>query len=414
MRVAYVTDEYPPCRQCGGIGSYVANITQLLVDHGHEVHVFCQKDGISKPTAGQIIHPVTAWDLPTSILRYAYYRSLGRVVGAVQSRVRWGVSVGRAIRRVEQDSGRLFDAVEIPEAGGFAGLIKLGGVRSPIVVRMHSGERMLRRHSGVSWTCASWLIALLERWSIRHADLVTAPSSAIIEETRLDLGISQKSRVLTYPNPLAQLDVAAGGDDSVRDPFLMLTVGRLCIIKGTDLALDAFQLLCDEVPRLRLVMVGRNLGMSAIDARLQSLERRTSRVVCTGELSALEVENWMAKAGIVIVASRFESYSLVTVEALRAGCLVIAARVGALPEIITHGANGLLFEPGSVQDLARAVTWALEHSDRCEQLRLAGQAWVREQLAPERLLRSITDAYALAGESSGWRDLERCEAGGKE
>jgi glycogen synthase len=403
MIVGLVTDEYPPARVAGGIGSYTRNLARLLAGHNHEVHVFCQHDGITKTTSGEIIHSVKACDLPTRLLRYVYYRSLGRLASSLQFRIRWGVSVGRAIRGIEQHLGRPFDVVEIPDAGGYAGLIRLGGLRSPILIRMHCAAGVFRRHAGVPVSFSGRLIECLERWSIRYAGLVTAPSDAIVRETRADLGIGPESRVLTYPNPLPAGDDKPNGNASSRDPYLLLAVGWLSLLKGTDLALDAFQDLHDEIPALRLVLIGRNLGMPAIEAKLHSMRLRTSRLTCAGEVASEEVGSWMARAGILIVPSRFESYSLVTVEALRSGCLVIAARSGALPEIITHGVNGLLFEPGSRRDLVRMVKWALEHPDRCEEIRRMGLHWVAEHLAPTRLLHSITSAYALAKQSRGNR-----------
>jgi glycosyltransferase involved in cell wall biosynthesis len=54
----------------------------------------------------------------------------------------------------------------------------------------------------------------------------------------------------------------------------------------------------------------------------------------------------------VIPSVVWETYSVVAREGMACGIPVIASRLGALPEAVRHGQNGLLFEPGSALDLA--------------------------------------------------------------
>jgi glycosyltransferase involved in cell wall biosynthesis len=58
---------------------------------------------------------------------------------------------------------------------------------------------------------------------------------------------------------------------------------------------------------------------------------------------------------VVVPSLVWETYSIVAREAMSLGIPVIASRIGALPEAIRHGDNGLLFTPGSAQELARIL-----------------------------------------------------------
>jgi glycosyltransferase involved in cell wall biosynthesis len=58
-----------------------------------------------------------------------------------------------------------------------------------------------------------------------------------------------------------------------------------------------------------------------------------------------------------------ENASFAVTEALAAGRPVIAARAGALPELVQHGENGLLFEPGDAADLAAQLRRLLVEPD---------------------------------------------------
>jgi len=64
-----------------------------------------------------------------------------------------------------------------------------------------------------------------------------------------------------------------------------------------------------------------------------------------------------------------ETFSIVAREALMAGLPVVAARRGALPEVVRDGANGLLFEPEEAADLRRCLARLIAEPDLLERLR---------------------------------------------
>ena len=76
----------------------------------------------------------------------------------------------------------------------------------------------------------------------------------------------------------------------------------------------------------------------------------------TGALPHDEIPRQLAAIDVLVVPSIWEENSpFVVWEAMLAGVPVVASRVGGIPEIVEHGRNGLLFEPGSVDDLERAL-----------------------------------------------------------
>jgi glycosyltransferase involved in cell wall biosynthesis len=135
---------------------------------------------------------------------------------------------------------------------------------------------------------------------------------------------------------------------------IALFLGLIRPYKGVDLLLEAWHRLpagCnwhlvvagepwgDQGKRLR-----RQVDRLGIGARVR-LELRW--------IPEREVGSWLAAADLVVLPYRSGSQSAVAPLALGAGRPVVASRVGGLPEVVHHGVNGLLVEPGSVDALAR-------------------------------------------------------------
>ena len=70
-----------------------------------------------------------------------------------------------------------------------------------------------------------------------------------------------------------------------------------------------------------------------------------------------------AEAAVLLFPSRYEGYGLPPLEAMAGGCAVVSTRVGAVPEIIEDGVNGLLVPPEDVEGMAGAMLRLLRHAD---------------------------------------------------
>jgi glycosyltransferase involved in cell wall biosynthesis len=79
------------------------------------------------------------------------------------------------------------------------------------------------------------------------------------------------------------------------------------------------------------------------------------RVHFTGILSDAELERRYAACNIVVMPSRYESFGLVLLEAMRYGKPIVSSNVGGIAEVIRDGETGLLVPPGDAAALESAI-----------------------------------------------------------
>ena len=132
-----------------------------------------------------------------------------------------------------------------------------------------------------------------------------------------------------------------------------LTVANLLPEKGY---LDILAALAQLPARgWRWHIVGSEVVDPAFSRRFRAaanLRKLTQQINWHGALPQARVAELMVAADIFIFASYYESYAMVLAEAAALRLPMISTRVGAAEELITHGGNGFLFEPGDSDCLA--------------------------------------------------------------
>ncbi|MBI4239917.1 glycosyltransferase [Candidatus Uhrbacteria bacterium] len=98
------------------------------------------------------------------------------------------------------------------------------------------------------------------------------------------------------------------------------------------------------------------------------------------------------KHACVVVPSRwYEVFGYVVLESYAVRLPVIAARIGALPEVTCH--SDLLFEPGNAYDLAQKIFFILQSPERCQEYGLQGKAHVENFFSPDVYYLKLRDIY---------------------
>lgn len=173
--------------------------------------------------------------------------------------------------------------------------------------------------------------------------------SPAAEELRSDLGIGKATPVL-------------------------LSVGALVMQKGYPVLLEAYAALAAEgLPDCVHLIVGRG------DQR-ESLENFVKEHGLEKVIRFLgwrdDVPDLLDLADVFVFPTRFEGFPFALLEAMAAGCPVLASDASSIPEVVEDGVTGLLFRDGDSESLAQRLRRVLRDREELPGIARAGRSVV--------------------------------------
>lgn len=149
-------------------------------------------------------------------------------------------------------------------------------------------------------------------------------------------------------------------DDAMREPKLLLAVGRLVEKKGFKDLVEACGVMRDSGTAFKCLIVGDGPERARLARRISELQLG-DYVMLSAPQPQEELLNTMRRASAVVLpcvvseSGDRDGLPTVLLEALAMGLPAISTTVSGIPEIIDHEQNGLLVPPGDPQTLAAAM-----------------------------------------------------------
>ena len=217
----------------------------------------------------------------------------------------------------------------------------------------------------------------LKRKAFRKASRVVVVSKQLLEKVR-------------EIEPTAEAEIISMGCDTTmfspkyrkenyfnqNEKKVILFVGRLEEVKGVEYLIDAMQYL-----DAKLVIA----GSGSLEARLKKQAAIYGEdVEFIGAKTHAQLREIYASADAFVMSSvttrdgAKEGFGLVMLEAMASGIPVVAFESGGIPQLITHGENGLLCEEKDVKTLAENINKVLYEKDTREVLIKNGNKTVKE------------------------------------
>jgi D-inositol-3-phosphate glycosyltransferase len=353
----------------GGLIHYAWNLCEALAGRGHDVTLVTaagyELDARSLPpgvSLRRILSPASHG--PPSRLPSMAAALVRKVEAFVDA---WRVA--RLVWRLRPDVVHLHSTNQI----ALAYLILLRAIRARIVVTAH----VVTAHERTTIQDA------IHRAIHRLSPRIVAHSAFDRERLIRECGVDQ-NRVAVIPHgeygfferdrPAVDRLEARRSLGLDPDDEVVLFFGYIREYKGLDVLLGAWPAVAAARPRARLVIAGDPVRLPP--SRRTWLETAASRLGAIHRFEYVpfsEVPRYFAAADLLALPYRHVSQSGVLFLALGLGLPVVATRVGALPEVLTDGENGLLVSPEAPAELASAIVRALEDDALRERLAQGGR-----------------------------------------
>jgi glycosyltransferase involved in cell wall biosynthesis len=144
--------------------------------------------------------------------------------------------------------------------------------------------------------------------------------------------------------------------------FDLIFIGRFQRLKGLDLLLAAISILSKQGRKLTLQIVGSFTERQQEYCKKLVPEECKDCLNFTGTVKHEKIAELINSTRVLVAPSRYESFSLPTLEAQVCGVPVVATDIGGIPEIIENGGTGILVKPEDKEELASAIGRAVKSS----------------------------------------------------
>ena len=326
MKIAILVSFFPPTWLAGTeIATYY--MAEYLAQRGHEVHVITSLDeGLPEESyeKGFYIHR-----LPRTKIRFA---------GAF---IFWA-DIVRVIEKISPD------IVHAQSLGtGVPALVSKKLLKIPYVVWGQGSDVYL----------PDWFTKLTSKTIIKNA----GSAIALTEDMKRAMQAMYDRDIAIVPNGIdlkeyiSELPVqnVEGAEKRI------LFVGRLHPVKGVQYLLQAMQMVHEEVPGAKLILVGDGEERESLEKLTDSLGIREC-VEFVGGVPHEKIPDYMHHADVFVLPSLSEGFGIVNLEAMACGLPIVATRVGGIPDIIEDGTNGYLVDTMNQEQLAEALLKLLQ------------------------------------------------------
>jgi glycosyltransferase involved in cell wall biosynthesis len=264
------------------------------------------------------------------------------------------------LRRLQREGRADILDVHFGYPDGYAGHLLARALRLPYTITLRGkeermrndaafGPRMARALSGANKVVA--VSAALRQVGI---ELGARPQDALLIGNGIDLA---KFHPLPRDDARRALDIPA-------DAQVLVSIGWLAERKGFHRVIECLPALLEAHPRLLLLVVGGPGPEGDYSAQLHQITRELgleSRVRFLGPQPPQQLRMPLSAADLFVLATRYEGWANVFLEAMACGLPVVTTRVGGNAEVVCRPELGALVPFGDRAALTEAIAAALRH-----------------------------------------------------
>ena len=387
MHVLYVTSIYPPDNGWGGIGTYVHHMARSLASIGHSATVLC---GIGAQGPRQIT------DGPLTVLREL---STDRLRGQTLRE-----EIAETAYRIVQS--RAIDLVEFGEYGAEGLEFQRQHPQVPTVVRLHcctrlavQGDdpwykRVVRRFAA---NAAMLAADKLEKETTGRATAVSACSHWVLSTNRA-AGWNLPTNTSVIFNPIVSSHPPAPADDTKDANPRVLSLGRLCRLKGSDLFPQIVRRVVAAIPDVRFDFIGQDCRKDNHTSWQQWImgtlpHNCRNNVQFAGGVAHPDViQHLLPRHSVAFFASVHEAMPYSHLECMDAGLACVLASGGGAQEIGEHG-RSVIRTPRNPRKIAQALIHLLKDPALRARIGQGARQRIADTFAAKRIAHQMHEFY---------------------
>lgn len=239
-----------------------------------------------------------------------------------------------------------------------------GGYAAALIKEKYGIPYVITEHRGIFGFQSNYAKSLFKKEytpyltkGFTHADFIIPVSDQLKEKIR---------EYLHHPVPIKTISNILDTDyftpihRKLKSPFTFISVNGYYREKGYDILLPAFNELCKLNPDVRLRIVGENFNQKEFQSIFEKIQNK-DKISFTGELTKEDVRKELWHADAFVIASRVESQSVATMEAMGTGLPVVGTTV--IPKNMITKKVGYRVEIENSDALTKAMNTLIKNID---------------------------------------------------
>ncbi len=374
MNILIISHLYYP--KIGGVEVAVANLSEQFVKNGHYVEIVTTHLPNTSPKS-EIINGIKVTRLPfRNPTKYNPISLLKFLIRAMECMI-------KLLLVVRKNDFDLINLHYVGENALYALLLSYIK-KIPLITSIHGSDIEYFAHKG---RFNKWVV----KKTLSRSSKIISNSNALLQMTSTLFGKYIQEKAIVAGNgvwipKLMQFE-------HIRKSFpYLLAIGRLVHHKGFDILVDAYAIVKQKFPDVKLVIIGDGPERIPLELNCKK-EGLNNSILFYGKQEQKEVMQAIADCQFIIVPSRREAFGLTILEAMASGKAVIAADVGGISELVNHGKNGLLVKDNNPESFATEIIFLLEHPKIAAQFGIEGKQMVSSRYTWEIIGRKYLEIY---------------------
>lgn len=246
-----------------------------------------------------------------------------------------------------------------------------------VVIHMRAG------HFRKNYDSSNFFVKAIIKFFLNRTNYNLAQSESLALQYK---GIVKDENKIGYIYNMIDIQKFEGFDQQIFDKNILFFMGHLSNAKGYTDILKVMPEIISEFPEVKFCFAGtlikdeRNVFINAVtNERIEFSDPEEVYDTCikgkyevnyqyVGKLDEKQKLEWLKVAGVFILPSYSEGFSMSVLEAIAAGKPIITCPVGALKDVIVDHVNGILITPGDTNKLKESILELLRNNQLRESI----------------------------------------------